>query len=172
MYPNSSEQTELEWMDERERYFISEAGGVFQGIYANKTTLNMQSGGVGCLEPDMRARSALNFDMFIEELKAYKKEYKDLLIPTTESALGQKVKYCRSGGYHCGHPERIQALNDIGFIWEAMIPTHEMNTRESFNKFIEDLKEYKAEHGHLLVPLRTPLGYKVSRCPCSKLLPL
>jgi len=96
-----------------------------------------------------------------EELKAYLADNGNTLVPINypeNTQLGHWVLKQRRN-YKVAHlgvkrkefnetaltPDRIQKLNDIGFIWDV----HEAHWLERF----EDLKEYKANHGDTLVPM-------------------
>jgi hypothetical protein len=51
--------------------------------------------------------------------------------------------------------ERIGFLNDLGFTWTIRSRD---SLGESWNQRLEELKEFKAQHGHCLVPSRYPIN--------------
>ena len=85
----------------------------------------------------------------------YRNEYGDLLVPfdyKTKSGenLGQWISECRKD-YKKGNlsPDKIEKLNAIGMVWDASI-----NKKEAWTKWYELAKEYRNEHGDLLVPYK------------------
>ncbi len=102
------------------------------------------------------ARS-INFDELYKELKKYKKEHGDLMVPQKGSALGQKVAHIRSGVIKLS-PEQEKKIDKLGFIWKVH------SRKYKFPEFYQSLIKFKEEHGHLLIPqsLR-PLGTYVSQ---------
>ena len=91
----------------------------------------------------------ISFDKLIELLKVYKNEHGDLFVP---------AKYCTANGIKLGKIvcririgrrkitlEEKTRLDEIGFVWKC-------REKFSFDEVVELLKEYKEEHGNLLVP--------------------
>ena len=83
-----------------------------------------------------------------EELKAYKQKNGHCNLPQSEPELGKWVNKQRYA-YKAGNlsKERIDALNEINFVWDA----HEAAWRLRF----EELEAYKQENGHCNVPCRS-----------------
>ena len=116
-----------------------------------------------------------------EELKAYKEEHGDCLVPRNyppNPPLGvwvanQRTAYhCHMGAKQSGNPlpstgprineERIALLEEVGFVWSTPAKSHNV----PWNHHFEELKAYKNLHGNCLVPLKyppnPPLGQWVS----------
>ncbi|MEE2845109.1 MAG: Helicase associated domain protein [Gemmatimonadota bacterium] len=99
----------------------------------------------------------------LDYLKAYKAEHGDCRVPdgfTTEDGftLGRWVANRRSD-YQIERltPDRIDALNKLGFIWDPI--------EEVFQEGLRHLKAYKAEHGDCRVPygFTTEDGFRLGR---------
>eukprot|EP00339_Tiarina_fusa_P008798 CAMPEP_0117025770 /NCGR_PEP_ID=MMETSP0472-20121206/19007_1 /TAXON_ID=693140 ORGANISM="Tiarina fusus, Strain LIS" /NCGR_SAMPLE_ID=MMETSP0472 /ASSEMBLY_ACC=CAM_ASM_000603 /LENGTH=877 /DNA_ID=CAMNT_0004732585 /DNA_START=316 /DNA_END=2949 /DNA_ORIENTATION=- len=105
-----------------------------------------------------------------DELKAYKKEHGHCNVPARYaknrrlgiwvSAQRQHFKIMNqmpdSAKQRRSAPltsERIGLLNELGFTWTIRSRD---SLGESWNQRLEDLKEFKAQHGHCLVPSRYP----------------
>ncbi len=106
-----------------------------------------------------------DFVSFHNHLIEYKAEFGNLVVPNKYIAkdgypLGKRVKTVRQiekgnqGGCIPLTQEQMEALNDIGFVWDA-------TKKFDFEKFYNHLVEYKGEYGDLLVPFKyiTPDGY-------------
>ena len=96
---------------------------------------------------------------FYEELCDYKEKHGDTLVPSNtvegHRNLGNWVNRQRQRRQSLSK-ERIQALEKIGFCWNA--------NRGAWNNFYNQLKEFHAEHGHTFVPRsHGPLYNWVSR---------
>ena len=96
-----------------------------------------------------KCREDFSFKEIIEMFNGYKKEYDDLLVPikyVTEEGikLGSIVNGIRNG-HRKTTAEEKRKLDELGFVWKC-------RDRFSFEEIIEMLKEYKSEHGDLLVP--------------------
>ena len=94
---------------------------------------------------------------FIEELKKYKEEYGNLLVPTKYKtkegyALGHKVANIRRGAIKLNAKQEAE-LVEMGFVMDAQEYVREV--------IIEELRKYKEENGNLLVPQKyvTKEGY-------------
>lgn len=61
--------------------------------------------------------------------------------------------------------ERMKVLSSIGFVWDVVQADNDARWKKRF----EELKEYKAIHGHCNVPQSTDLGkwVKVRAAICS-----
>ena len=80
-----------------------------------------------------------------EELKAYKEKNGHCNVPRSEGKFGRWVMEQRGLYKACKlSKERIDALKEIGFVWDA----HEAAWRLQF----EELKAYKEKNGHCNVP--------------------
>ncbi|ABM69340.1 DEAD/DEAH box helicase [Prochlorococcus marinus] len=87
-------------------------------------------------------------------LKKFKEKHGHTKVPQKEPILGLWVTNLRSNKNNFSS-EKIQELNDIGFIWD--IASHEWKERISL------LKQFKERHGHTKVPQKEPiLGQWVS----------
>jgi len=86
------------------------------------------------------------WEQMCEELVAYKKVHGDCLVPSggAENAeLGTWVSMVRGGAIKVDE-DRIEKLNQIGFVWDALAFRWE--------RMYEQLFAYKTEHGDCLVP--------------------
>lgn len=99
-------------------------------------------------------------DKVMDLLEEYKKEYGDLNVPyrfcTVDGIkLGIIVSNIR-GGVRKVTVEQKTRLDELGFVWDVV-------TKLSFEEVIEMLKEYKREHGDLIVPQKycTACGVKL-----------
>lgn len=115
----------------------------------------------GCSSPSNladrcgRRNPPRSWEQRLDDLKAYKKKYKHLLVHQRckeWNNLGRYVHRLRQRKKGAlGNPltrQQIGALDAIGFNWDG-------RTRHpSFEKRLEDLKRYKAKHGDLNVPDR------------------
>jgi len=101
----------------------------------------------------------------LDELKLYKQQHGDCLVPNKyypNPQLGtwvmhQRAQYrkLREGKPSPMTEERVKALEAIGFFWSTS------NTDLDWSLRMEDLKAYKAQHGHCLVPNRYPENPKL-----------
>lgn len=93
-----------------------------------------------------------NFDEFYERCLRFREKYHNLLIP---------YKYRDDDGYYLGScvhnvrsgvtkltPEQREKLEEIGFVWRV----GKERFRRSFDYYLERMKQYKQEHGDLLIP--------------------
>ena len=85
------------------------------------------------------------------ELQEYINEYGNSLVPQDYGTLGnwtQKQRY----NYKIGvlHPERVQQLNEIDFVWDVL--------EAQWLERLEQLKKYRRENGDTLVPRNHVLG--------------
>ncbi len=113
-----------------------------------------------------KCREMLSFDEVVELLKEYKNEHGDLLVPdkycTVDGIkLGNIVRSIRTGRRKTTAEEK-EKLDEIGFVWKY-------REKFSFDEVVELLKEYKNEHGNLLVPERycTVDGIKLGHIVCD-----
>eukprot|EP00434_Breviolum_minutum_P036134 symbB.v1.2.032006.t1/scaffold3782.1/size50425/3 len=97
----------------------------------------------------------------LEELREYKVKHGDVLVPYTYKTvggykLGVWVSLQRSGkGKGKLSPEHIEQLEGLGFVWDVR--------NQLWVQGFEELREYKAKHGDVLVPYtyKTVGGYKL-----------
>ena len=88
-----------------------------------------------------------SFDRVIELLVEYKRDHGNLCVPfkyvtADGTKLGKIVNNIRSGKRKITAEEK-NILDELGFVWKCHM---------SFDKVLELFKEYKEEHGNLLVP--------------------
>lgn len=116
--------------------------------------------------------SEQGFQDKLRELRAFKEKHGHCQVPTAKAgALGrwvnaQRVAYsARSKGPQSPSAyvltqSRIDALNDVGFVWK-------IKDRTTFEARFEELKAFKAVHGHTKVPQHyqenKPLGKWVTK---------
>jgi hypothetical protein len=116
------------------------------------------------------------WDEMFEELKLFKAKHGHANVPQSHAdnpKLGQWVSKQRSGyrNYKAGNKqnnngmceERITQLESIGFEWVS----EAASKKQTWNEMFEELKVFKAKHGHSNVPTRhadnSKLGYWVDR---------
>eukprot|EP00978_Attheya_sp_CCMP212_P006792 scaffold15801_cov49-Attheya_sp.AAC.4 len=112
-----------------------------------------------------------------QELQEYQTEHGDCLVPSKyhpNPALcmwvtTQRRKYFlfkSKQGAPLITPERIELLEQLGFVWDAHVIPSTLFHDQQWNMRYQELKEYQAEHGDCLVPHKYPpnpaLGYWVS----------
>ena len=86
------------------------------------------------------------WDERLEELTQYKAEHGHCHVPTRQGSLGTWANNQRTSRKNDKlSEEQIQKLDNLGFNWGT---TH----CATWDEFCEDLKEYKADHGHCNVP--------------------
>jgi len=126
----------------------------------------------------------------LEELKQYKTEYGDYYVPQHykgthgNSTLGhwvdsqrqiyrqlqiqkEKAKNDSSIAISPLLQTRIVKLNAIGFQWSAKHKKHSPRDRLWYER-LDDLMEYKKQHGNCLVPLRYRPNPKLGRWVCTQ----
>lgn len=90
----------------------------------------------------------------LEELRAFKAEHGHLVVPisppTSLSSWVYQQRLLRRRGDLS--PERCEAIEELGFCWETGV------NRAKWEKRLEELRAFKAAHGHLDVPARGPSG--------------
>ncbi|MFJ7418006.1 Helicase associated domain protein [Streptomyces uncialis] len=97
------------------------------------------------------------WEVLLRELRAYRRQYGDLLVPQTYVTpdgypLGTRVNAARTRARRT--PETVRAvLDDLGMVWD----TRDLRWQELFGQ----AQRFAAEHGHLTVPKTyvTPDGY-------------
>jgi len=94
-----------------------------------------------------------SFEERLEELKAYKAKHGHVRVSTVkhDKSLGKFCASMRSARRGTGatmtmNEDRIKALDELGFNWG--------NKKKSFEERIEELKAFKAKHGHVRVTLK------------------
>lgn len=140
------------------------------------------------LHPSPEQRSPgmwVSWEDRIEMLKRYKAEHGNLLIPIRykcNPSLGKFVHNTREqfklfhhktkAGYKkkCSlTEERIKQLDELGFVWSTERTKRQNDNWES--RF-EQLKQYKAQHGHCQVPhgyAEDPVSHSCTFCWCDLL---
>lgn len=135
-------------------------------------------------DPTYKALLQDEWNQRIQELKAYKEEHGNCLVPTkweSNPKLGRWVSNQRAQ-YHkymkakqAGNvdlaararrmnEEHIAELEELGFVWSAKGRGGEdQNAKLRWNKRLEELKAYKEEHGDCLVPSKYPSNPQLSR---------
>lgn len=93
-------------------------------------------------------RVVVPFEKVLELLKEYKREHGDLLVPSRYCTgdgvkVGLIVRNIRKGARKTTAEEKTM-LDEMGFVWKC-------REKFSFDEVVELLKEYKNEHGNLLV---------------------
>ena len=154
------------WADNREKYYISQNGGIMQDMDKKlNQTFNLQSGGQGdakkifeCIE----ARSNKAWNKFINHLEEFYKENGDIkvrydYICNDEYPLGQTLITVRSGNMlNINSEERKKILDNFpGWTWNII--------EDKFEKFITELCKYKDEYDDFNVPqdFKTENGYNL-----------
>ena len=126
----------------------------------SNTTVNKNSG-----------RTMKSFESRLKDLRQYKQQYGHLNVTREEDQ--SLFFYCSNVRYGRNHPdkgmkitdERVKALDEIGFPWEVSrkvarkFPTRRRQMKSSeatearFEDRLEDLRQYKQQHGHLNVKI-------------------
>lgn len=96
----------------------------------------------------------------MDELKKFREQHGHCKIPVNDPVLGDFVKLARRDyklwklGRPCGMtPEREQQLKEVDFVFEGgKTPERREPRIKSWDERFEDLKMYKEEHGHTVVP--------------------
>jgi hypothetical protein len=91
------------------------------------------------------------FASHLDKLKQYKQKHGDCLVPATDEELGSWVVRLRSLHEKGKLPnDRKKKLDKLGFVWRVGLTKEgaELQWHEKYT----NLKEYKREHGHCLVP--------------------
>jgi len=110
------------------------------------------------------------------ELEKYRQEYGHCLVPKRydkNPSLGNWVNKQRQnyrkflrGENSSMNQQRINALNNVGFIWDATsIPQSQRSSHSdrAWNKMFLELKKFHKTHGHCQVPSSISLGQWVVR---------
>ena len=84
-----------------------------------------------------------HWDKRLDELKGYVAEHGHCDVPQGHGPLGTWVHNQRQRKGKLSN-ERVQQLDNLGFNWGR--------TSQSWDERLDDLKKYKAEHGHCNVP--------------------
>lgn len=114
------------------------------------------------------AKDIEKWNLRFEELKAYKAEHGDCLVPSVYPKNNQLACWVRQQRTHyrllaegkpsCINPERIGSLQMLGFTWTTRGTPAEMWAAK-----LEELKAYKAEHGHCVVPQKSKTHPKLGK---------
>jgi superfamily II DNA or RNA helicase len=104
---------------------------------------------------NIKRRNETQWDKFLKSLKLYKQANGDLLIPAqyrdaSNFMLGQTAVDYRSA-FRRGEliQEKIDILNELGFLWEVGKPS---NAQFAWENFLDELKKYKETFGNLDIP--------------------
>ena len=97
------------------------------------------------------------FMTHVEQLKEFKEQHGHLVVKSTDDR--KLFQFCHNVRYAYRNPgkgmilpsERIQALNDIGFVWDNGQRRRMTVEENAFQKRVDDLKAFKERYGHLLV---------------------
>jgi len=99
-------------------------------------------------------RTTKSFEERIEELEAFKEKHDHVRVTAKhDKSLATFCAHIRSGRRGTGAgtlitEDRIKALDELGFDWGRQIRTTKV---KSFEERIEELKSFKAKHGHVRV---------------------
>jgi hypothetical protein len=145
--------------------------------YDYRDRKNKEIKSTGMIAEHIRALNGIGFEWSLttnwnerfQQLCEYKANFGDCLVPAHYIAspqLGQWVSKQRTKYklYQEGIPgpmtaERIQELENVGFIWG----TSNTNLRTSWNERFEQLREFKVQFGHCLVPQQYAADPKLGR---------
>ncbi len=98
-----------------------------------------------------KASRKFSFEQRLEQLKAFKEKHKHLRVTNAlDKSLASFCSQARSAkakpsnGGLLMTEERIKALDELGFVWK-------LREKSPFEARVEQLKEFKEKHGHLIV---------------------
>ena len=129
--------------------FVCYSEEIFLGCIGSQDTVSVSKGFERYLAKGRRTSKGLldlHWNSMLKKLKAYKEKNGHCNVPQSEGKLGKwklgkwVVSQRRFYKLHKLSNERIDALVDIGFVWDA----HEAAWRLRF----EELKAYKQGNGH------------------------
>lgn len=113
------------------------------------------------------------FEMRLEGMKQFKAEHGHINIPVSNEELGDFVvrqrkhyRLLKMGRPSAMTEERIESLEQLGFEWntDKWKDTKEWEDPVSWDERFQELLDFKAAHGHTIVPQSTPgLGTWVNR---------
>ena len=104
------------------------------------------------------------------QLRKYKENHGHLRIPVTDPELGEfvgrtRVEYTKylEGNMNVGmtNEARAKELANLGFLFSVgkRVPVEQRSkSRKTWEERYEDLKNFKSQFGHMLVPQQTGLG--------------
>ncbi|CAJ1935960.1 unnamed protein product [Cylindrotheca closterium] len=101
---------------------------------------------------------------YMKELQDFKQKFGHCKVPQKYAKLGQWVHHVRCAQKALQHgkpyslkltPPRIAELEAIGFVWGE--------SRPAWNDHVEDLKQFRQQHGHTLVPANFPENTGLSK---------
>ena len=128
------------------------------GFLWEKERLDLDTKGTGT---GGGGNNIFTFEERLEQLKAFKLQHGHLSIKVTDDeSLYNFCKNFRYAGRHPGRSnvalteEKIRALNEIGFLWKKERNNSSGENNAHFARFmthVEQLKEFKEQHGHLVV---------------------
>lgn len=104
----------------------------------------------------------------LEELRRFKEEHGDSNVPQTYEKNPQLGKWVMDQRYLYGNrsprmtKKRIKLLNELGFTWVIRMPSAR-GPYVSWEDRLEQLQEYKAEHGDCNVPAKYSDNPKLGR---------
>ena len=115
------------------------------GIRQDREDLLNSIGFVGQTDAGRQRRDRQWLEKY-EELKSYQNEHGHCLVPSKRSSLGNWIQHQRSlSALGSMREDRRDLLNQLGFVW------NQRNRTPWIEKY-EELKSFKKEHGHCLVP--------------------
>ena len=121
-----------------------------------------------------KKRDYVNWEKKMEELREFKEIHGHARVPVSHPILGSWVSDQRKDYkvYMNNDPktkltqDKLQALIDVGFVFEAAKKSQQYDSRssaKSWEERFEELKEYKSHFGHTIVPQHYPnLGWWVN----------
>jgi len=118
----------------------------------NDDQVNGQERNDSHLEAPRQKRTKKPFEERLEELEAFKEKHGHVYVTMKhDKSLGKfcasmRSARCGTGATMAITEDRIKALDELGFNWG--------NKKKSFEERIEDLKAFKAKHGHVRVTLK------------------
>ena len=106
----------------------------------------------------------------VKELIKYRDDNGHCNVPCRQSSLGwwvntQRREFKKSGAGKASSMslERVNILNNIGFVWDASDKSAANKDDDAWMRMFEKLMEYKEQHGDCLVPKRYEDNRKLGR---------
>jgi hypothetical protein len=133
--------------------------GKNSSLLTGKQALQLKNTGFFAKSPPIQDDDP-DWDAMYERLKEYKKTHGDCLVNTTnwrdplvKWVLAQRRHYLtveEGGSSNLLTTKKLMKLHAIGFVFR------QKEKYRTFEERVEELKEYKAQHGNLRVPTNTP----------------